>query len=868
MIALPLGDATFLSALEAETRAATDVRLAICASTGELRYASASALAALGASAPSEVPATLLVAMAHMPEDDRHLLLGHVARGAFHRARAPSSLAAGQPARSWVSIWIHTMHGGMLLLRCTDVAVDEHGTALPEEAPTGPMMSALLHVRRDDGMVTLQFADAAFEAALGLTLEDPTGPSTWLRAGLSPWSVLQLLALTHAEVLGDLQASLPDRSGHEQTWRVQCRPGGLTGAKPANHSQSLIVWQAMRAPGDTRADTRADSRARRPRPAAAASLSFEMNSGGRLTTVNGPWDPVFGVSTSDMAGERLSALCSPSARSTCDEQLLPLLQGRLSASRHEWPLLLADGCIAWFEVRLHRHTVSVVQGAIEAVVIHGELVNITRRYADTRLRMIKETALNDALVSVVICDATLPKMPIVYVNAGFQETTGYTAEEAIGRSCAFLQNDETDQPGLTALRRALLAREAITVEVKNFRKCGEMFWNRLDLVPMTEPLTGTVTHYVGMQRDVTAMVESRQAERARVAELDRVFRHLPIGTLGVHANGRVHVFSPALEALTGLRAADSMGQALPALWAHIQAQCVKPEAAPALPEPGDRCLLELHRPVRRLVEVNAASAELASGEALLFFRDVTSELELSRMKTRFLANAAHEMRAPMGSIRGFAELLLVRDYPREQAREMLDTVHRQAIRLNTLLGDLLELSKLEAQGPAAMPLGPVSIGEVANRAMKLMRLPGDKRVLTQTSDDELLQVHGHGARLEQVLINLLSNAVKYSPAGGDVALVIDSTSDAVPAGWCAVRVRDSGLGISPEHVNQLFTHFFRADPQGPIVGTGLGLVIVKELVERMGGRIDVSSELGVGSTFTVWLRRDGTTAEPPALAAA
>jgi len=197
---------------------------------------------------------------------------------------------------------------------------------------------------------------------------------------------------------------------------------------------------------------------------------------------------------------------------------------------------------------------------------------------------------------------------------------------------------------------------------------------------------------------------------------------------------------------------------------------------------------------------------------------------------------------------------------------MLDTVHRQAIRLNTLLGDLLELSKLEAQGPAAMPLGPVSIGEVANRAMKLMRLPGDKRVLTHTSDDELLLVHGHGARLEQVLINLLSNAVKYSPAGGDVALVIDSTSDAVPPGWCAVSVRDSGMGISPEHVNQLFTHFFRADPQGPIVGTGLGLVIVKELVERMGGRIDVSSELGVGSAFTVWLRRDMTATELPALA--
>jgi len=122
-------------------------------------------------------------------------------------------------------------------------------------------------------------------------------------------------------------------------------------------------------------------------------------------------------------------------------------------------------------------------------------------------------------------------------------------------------------------------------------------------------------------------------------------------------------------------------------------------------------------------------------------------------------------------------------------------------------------------------------------------------------------VWGHAQKLEQVLINLLSNAVKYSPGGG--AVHVRARPDALPGSW-RIEVEDHGIGLSPEHLDKLFTRFFRANPSGPIPGTGLGLVIVKELVERMGGQITVRSALGQGTTFSVHLSPQPEVVSPAA----
>ena len=337
-----------------------------------------------------------------------------------------------------------------------------------------------------------------------------------------------------------------------------------------------------------------------------------------------------------------------------------------------------------------------------------------------------------------------------------------------------------------------------------------------------------------------------------MAQLDQVFQHIPVGTLAVKDNGQLAVISPAFEPLTGLRAEDWVTAPISRLWAELLRRSAPGSASPQVPAPGERQVLELTVPQRRLVEVSSSAPGLTGLDRLLFFRDVTDELGLQQAKTRFLAHAAHEMRAPMGSIRGFTELLLLRDYPRADAREMLETVLRQALRLNTLLTDLLELSKIEAMGPAAVPLSPVVMSDVVERAVRAMRLPDDPREwrVDQTRPSPVVQ--GHAGKLEQVLINLLSNALKYSPAGAPIALEVEVSPVGHPD-FCRIGVVDQGRGMTPEQLSRLFPHFYRADPNGPDAGTGLGLVIVKELVERMGGRIEVRSAVGAGSCFSLWL---------------
>jgi signal transduction histidine kinase len=269
---------------------------------------------------------------------------------------------------------------------------------------------------------------------------------------------------------------------------------------------------------------------------------------------------------------------------------------------------------------------------------------------------------------------------------------------------------------------------------------------------------------------------------------------------------------------------------------------------------------KLPGPPERVLDVSLSALGRDGGERIAFFRDVTDEQTEIATRSRFLATAAHELRTPLGSICGFTELMLVRNYTREQARPMLETVLRQAMRLSALLNDLLDLSQMDTVGAHAFPLGPVDLGEVMQSAVQVVLVPGGGREIRVTAPAAATWVTGHGAKLEQVLINLLSNALKYSPDGGPVTLAALTTTDGV-----AVAVTDQGLGLTEEQQAKLFTRFFRADPSGPIPGTGLGLVIVKELVERMGGRVEVRSRPGEGSTFTLHLRRAGApTAAGPA----
>jgi signal transduction histidine kinase len=241
------------------------------------------------------------------------------------------------------------------------------------------------------------------------------------------------------------------------------------------------------------------------------------------------------------------------------------------------------------------------------------------------------------------------------------------------------------------------------------------------------------------------------------------------------------------------------------------------------------------------------------------FRDVTRERELDRMKDEFVSLVSHELRTPLTSIKGYVDLLIDGDAGEvtEEQKEFLEIVKNNSDRLVLLVNDLLDVSRIEA-GRINLRVQPVdlagSIDEVATSLRPLMEQKRQSLKLEVAAD--LPQVRADRDRVVQIMTNLLSNAHKYTLEGGAVAVRAQAGEDEVQ-----VEVSDTGVGMTADERDKLFTKFFRAQnpaTQG-VSGTGLGLNIVKSLVEKQGGRIWVTSEPMKGSTFIFTIPTVGTT---------
>lgn len=245
--------------------------------------------------------------------------------------------------------------------------------------------------------------------------------------------------------------------------------------------------------------------------------------------------------------------------------------------------------------------------------------------------------------------------------------------------------------------------------------------------------------------------------------------------------------------------------------------------------------------------------------------DVTEFRRLEEVRRDFVANASHELKTPLTSIRGYTETLLSDDPPPEIRRQFLQTVHQNAERLQQIIEDLLDLSRLESGrwSPDLVDLDPVLS---AQEAWHTLAQSGSGRAIEFRIDAPApTTVLADPVGLRQIFSNLFDNSIRYTPDGGAITVRVTGPEPAIQPGdqggaraaryrakgWVTITVTDTGAGISQDAVSRIFERFYRIDPARARAegGTGLGLAIVKHLVESMGGDISATSKLGKGTTI-------------------
>ncbi|MBG0831820.1 GAF domain-containing protein [Planomonospora sp. ID67723] len=232
--------------------------------------------------------------------------------------------------------------------------------------------------------------------------------------------------------------------------------------------------------------------------------------------------------------------------------------------------------------------------------------------------------------------------------------------------------------------------------------------------------------------------------------------------------------------------------------------------------------------------------------------------QLDAMKDELMAMVTHELRNPIGAIRGYAELLLDNEALSGEQRSFADVIDRKSTHLQRLVDDLLDLARLKAGGIGIDPR-LVALTGLLREAVDDHRPAAAAKQLTISAElTPALRVHADPVRIRQLADNLLSNAIKYTPSGGTVTITLAAAGDACVGEAVVLTVADTGIGIPPEQYDRLFSRFFRASTakDAGIKGTGLGLAITKAIVEAHGGTITAAPRDGGGTVFTVCLPID------------
>ena len=462
-----------------------------------------------------------------------------------------------------------------------------------------------------------------------------------------------------------------------------------------------------------------------------------------------------------------------------------------------------------------------------------------------------------------------------FISPAARTLYGYEPDEMMG-SDTFGAAHPDDRHLLTAAFEQLLGgADTAVAQVRAQRKSGDYVWVETHMRLVKDPLTDE-TRVLGLIRDVSRRHATEQAIRESEAQFRSLADSVSDVIIRSAPNGERRYVSPSCRTVLGYEPEELIGGQRGTFSHPLDRDHIETRMAAIIA--GDRNTTIVYRAIRRdgsIVWLDSGTSlvrDTVSGELVEIvsvMRDISQQKAIeerlerareeaekaSRLKSDFLANMSHEIRTPMNGIIGMTGLLLATPLAPEQ-RRFADAVRISADALLSVINDILDLSKLEA-GKLNLEDVPFGFATIVEDCVELMEAKAlDKGVvLTAEVDDRVRRPHvGDPTRLRQIILNLLSNAVKFTDRGF-VAIKVTGEPQGDRTTLVRILVEDSGIGMNEATMAKLFRKFEQADSSVArrFGGTGLGLAISKQLIDRMGGRISVSSTLGEGSRFTVAL---------------
>jgi len=613
---------------------------------------------------------------------------------------------------------------------------------------------------------------------------------------------------------------------------------------------------------------------------ASPSALLMVDEKGFITLVNTRAEKLFGYSRQELLGQRTEMLVPERYRTEHSTHRNNFMEGPTTRSLGVGRDLFGrrkDGGEVPIEIGLNPIKTE------EGTFVLASIIDISERKRDEEQLHLQSTALECAANAIMITDVN---GDIVWVNRAFSESTGYTSAEVMGRNPRFLKSGKQNREFYQGMWGTILAGNVWHNTIINRRRDGALNHEDLTITPIRDD-SGTITHFIGIKQDISEKTRAQKALQASELRYRRLFESAKDGILILDADsGQIVDVNPFLAEMLGYAKEELVDKELweigvfkdvvasKAAFVELQSQgYIRYEDLPLKSHSGivkqvefvsnsylvngarviqcnirditERKLAEeALRESNQHLEQTLAELQRKSNE----LRAMTQQLwQASKLATmgELAASVAHELNNPLATIALRTELLAdqLSESPskRESAQIILTEVERMAL----LVNNLLQFSRRSHR-----QISTIDVAEEISNSVNFIAYYLRNRSVSVKSDfgADVPSIQADRQQLRQLFLNLLTNAADAMPEGGTL-IIRTATAKVGEAKAALIEFIDSGIGIPPQNLDQIWDSFFTTKPEGK--GTGLGLAICRRIVEEHGGTIDIESQVGQGTSVRV-----------------